>query len=211
VTRSRLVPTDVGEARILTNAAQDPTATLVLGHGASGGASSSDLAALASALPAQGVTVIRMEQPWRVAGRRVAAPPPTLDRAWLAVLAKLRIDGALVIGGRSAGARVACRTASELGAVGVVALAFPLHPPGRPERSRLTELRQPIEAGIATVVLQGGRDTFGRPEEFPPDLAGSVVRPVPDATHALKGPAVAAVLVDKVGAWLRESGLLGRR
>jgi uncharacterized protein len=202
------VPTPVGEARILTSAAKDPTVTLVLGHGASGGASAADLTALASALPSHGVSVVRMEQPWRVAGRRVAAPPATLDRAWLAVLDKVRIDGALVVGGRSAGARVACRTAAELGASGVVALAFPLHPPGRPEKSRLPELRQPIQAGILTVVLQGERDAFGRPEEFPPELRESVVRVIPGADHALKGQHVTAALVQHVSAWLRESGLL---
>jgi uncharacterized protein len=211
VTRTRVIATPVGEARVLTSAARDPAATLVLGHGASGGGNAPDLVALATALPALGMTVVRMEQPWRVAGRRVAAPPATLDRAWVAVLGALRIDGALIVGGRSAGARVACRTAAELGAAGVVALAYPLHPPGRPDRSRLAELAQPIDAGIKTVVLQGERDTFGRPEEFPPELIGRVVRAVPDATHALKGPKVAEFLVDEVGAWVRESGVLSQR
>ncbi len=220
MTRTRLVPTPLGDARLLTNAAKRPVATLVLGHGASGGAEARDLTALAAALPAFGVTVVRMEQPWRVAGRRVAAPPATLDRAWMAVLTDLVVDGALLVGGRSAGARVACRTARDLGARGVLALAFPLHPPGRPDRSRLSELRQPIDAGIATLVVQGERDTFGRPEEFPPDLAESVVRIVPGAGHSMASPRGAGtagehemrtVIVDHVVGWLRESGFVRRR
>jgi uncharacterized protein len=211
VTRTRRVPTDLGDARTLTDAAEDPVASLVLGHGASGGAGSPDLTAVAAALPELGVTVVRMEQPWRVAGRKVAAPPASLDRAWRSVLDELRIDGPLLVGGRSAGARVACRTAAELKAAGVVALAFPLHPPGRPDRSRLAELRQPIDAGIPTIVLQGERDTFGRPEEFPPDLVKTVVRVVPAGDHALKRADAAATIVRYVHEWLRESGLLRRR
>jgi uncharacterized protein len=205
------VPTTLGDARLLTNEAKRPVATLVLGHGASGGAASPDLVALASALPELGITVVRMEQPWRVAGRGAAAPPASLDRAWLSVLPELKVDGALLVGGRSAGARVACRTAVELGARGVVALAFPLHPPGRPDRSRLSELRQPVDAGTATIVVQGERDAFGRPEEFPSDLRTSVVRVVPGATHALSGQHVTAAVLDQVSAWLRESALLRRR
>jgi uncharacterized protein len=214
------VPTALGDAKLLTNEATRPAATLVLGHGASGGAQSRDLVALSSALPELGVTVIRMEQPWRVAGRRAAAPPATLDRAWLSVVQGLSVDGALVVGGRSAGARVACRTAAVLGARGVVALAFPLHPPGRPDRSRLAELRQPVDAGISTIVVQGERDAFGRPEEFPADLAATVLRVVPGADHGMAAPRSARsrtagdlspVVVDLVSAWLRESGLLRRR
>lgn len=216
--RSALIPTPIGDARVLTSAATDAVVTLVLGHGASGGADAPDLAALSAALPALGVTVIRVEQPWRVAGRRVAAPPATLDRGWLAVLEQLPVSGALVIGGRSAGARVACRTAAHLKARGVVALAFPLHPPGRPDRSRLAELREPIAAGIPTLVVQGERDAFGRPEEFPTDL-GSVVHAVPDADHGLSGrrtvragpDLVRERVVAEVSVWLRESSLLDPR
>jgi predicted alpha/beta-hydrolase family hydrolase len=217
MSRSALVPTPIGDARVLTSAATDAAVTLVLGHGASGGADAPDLSALASALPAIGVTVIRVEQPWRVAGRRVAAPAATLDRGWLAVLEQLPVADALVVGGRSAGARVACRTATQLKARGVVALAFPLHPPGRPERSRLLELRQPIDAGIPTLVVQGERDAFGRPEEFPTDLSPAV-RAVPGADHGLSGRRTAGRsgdevrqrVVAEVSAWLRESSLLTR-
>ena len=218
MTRSALIPTPIGDARALTSAATDAAVTLVLGHGASGGAEASDLSALSASLPALGVTVVRVEQPWRVAGRRVAAPPATLDRGWLAVLEQLPVSGALVVGGRSAGARVACRTAAHLNARGVVALAFPLHPPGRPDRSRLAELMEPIDAGIPTLVVQGEQDAFGRPEEFPTDLA-TVIRAVPGADHGLSGRRTARAGADlvrervvvEVVAWLRESGLLARR
>jgi predicted alpha/beta-hydrolase family hydrolase len=165
---------------------------LVLGHGAGGGIGAADLQAVASALPATGVPVVLVEQPWRVAGRRVAAPPARLDEAWLAVLPALVSGRAaplrgrrVVAGGRSAGARVACRTAQAVGAAGVVCLAFPLHPPGRPDRSRAGEL---LAAGVATLVVQGGRDAFGGPGELP---AGPEVVPVPYADHSLAVPAAA--------------------
>lgn len=130
---------------------------------------------------------MRVEQPWRLAGRRVAPAPVRLDEAWLDVLAE-HLDTVgrhspaevlpLVVGGRSAGARVACRTAATLGARGVLALAFPLHPPGRPERSRLPEL---LASGLPTLVVQGTRDTFGGPGEVQQavDLAADVLVPVP--------------------------------
>ena len=142
---------------------------LVLGHGAGGGIEAPDLVAL-TALTADGWLVARVEQPWRVAGRRIATPPAQLDTAWLAVLAALttgrgRLPGPLVVGGRSAGARVACRTAATVGAGAVLALSFPLHPPGRPEKSRADEARLVTDAGLPLVVVQGERDAFGGPEE----------------------------------------------
>jgi len=152
----------------------------VLGHGAGGGIEAADLVALAKALPALGISVVRVEQPWRVAGRKVATAPPTLDRAWVAVLEALALRGPVVVGGRSAGARVACRTAAGTGAAGVVALCFPLHPPGRPGSSRLGELEA---AGVPVVVVQGERDPFGGPPEFP---AGLDVRAVPYADHSFR-------------------------
>ncbi|MGQ0467262.1 MAG: alpha/beta hydrolase family protein [Sporichthyaceae bacterium] len=164
---------------------------LVLGHGAGGGVEARDLVALADALPEIGIGVLRVTQPWRVAGKKVATPPKTLDVAWIAALAAVRdagwATGPLVVGGRSAGARVACRTAVEVGAAGCVALAFPLHPPGRPDRSRAEEL---LGAGVPTLVVQGVRDPFGGPEEFPP---GTRLHPVPDADHGFKVPARSAV------------------
>ena len=155
--------------------ADRPRATLVLGHGAGGGTGTPDLLALGRALPGQGVSVVLVDQPWLVAGRKVAAPPPQLDLAWLAVVPALAVDGPLLVGGRSAGARVACRTARDLGAVGCVALAFPLHPPGRPERSRLPEL---VGAGVPTLVVQGGNDPFGGPAQFPDGPGAGATGPV---------------------------------
>jgi predicted alpha/beta-hydrolase family hydrolase len=155
------VPTTQGPARLLVDHAEGPEALLVLGHGAGGGPDASDLALLARRLPALGVSVVRVEQPWRLAGRRVAVAPPKLDEAWLEIVPVLVESWPtlpLFAGGRSAGARVACRTAGALGVRGVVCLAFPLHPPGRPDRSRAAELLAPE---VPRLVLQGSRDTFG--------------------------------------------------
>jgi uncharacterized protein len=200
------IETPVGKARVDVRSATDPWLTLVLGHGAGGGIDARDLAALARALPGRGVTVMRVEQPWRVAGRRVATAPATLDVAWLAVLSALDVAGPVVVGGRSAGARVACRTAVAVGAVGALALAFPLHPPGRPEKSRLGEL---TGAGVPTLVLQGDRDAFGGPGDFPAD-GPFELRRVPFADHSLRVPAAAPLtqrealdlVVDATERWL---------
>lgn len=155
------VGTPAGEARITWHRAADPRLVLAVSHGAGGGIEARDLAALAAALPPRGITVALVEQPWRVAGKKVAAAPKVLDTGWRALWPALAEPGLPVVaGGRSAGARVACRTAAELGAAGVLALAFPLHPPGRPEKTRLAEL---VEAGSPTLVVQGGRDPSGGP------------------------------------------------
>src|SRR4051794_25572232 len=147
--------------------------TLALGHGAGGGVESADLLEVTAEAATAGWRVIRVEQPWRVAGRRIAPAPPRLDEGWAAVLDRLRADdvlsGPLVLGGRSAGARVACRTAAEHGAAGVLALAFPLHPPGRPEKSRAAEL---TAVPVPLVVVQGETDAFGGPEEVAAVLDG---------------------------------------
>jgi len=127
--------------------------------------------------------VALFEQPWRVAGKKVASPPPTLDVGLEAAAAALRMRGPLVVGGRSAGARSAARCATRLGAVGCLALSFPLHPPGRPERSRLAEL---TGAGVPTLVVQGERDSMGVPDEFP---EGTDLAVVPAADHGLRVPA----------------------
>jgi predicted alpha/beta-hydrolase family hydrolase len=163
--------------------------TLVLGHGAGGGVESADLLEITAEAAAAGWRVVRVEQPWRVAGKRVAVAPPRLDEGWIAVLARLRGDGrltgALVLGGRSAGARVACRTAAAQGAAGVLALAFPLHPPGRPEKSRASEL---TAVTVPICVVQGETDAFGRPEDIAAVLTGRAnasVHAVP-GDHALK-------------------------
>ncbi|QNP67522.1 alpha/beta family hydrolase [Streptomyces genisteinicus] len=160
-----MVATDAGEARVTWFTAEGARLVLALGHGAGGGIGARDLAAIAAALPAHGVTVALVEQPWRVAGKKVAPAPKTLDAGWHGVWPVLTEAGPPVVsGGRSAGARVACRTATALGAAGVLALSFPLHPPGRPEKSRAAEL---LGAGVPTLVVQGGNDPFGRPDEFP--------------------------------------------
>lgn len=182
------VETDHGPGRLHTFAASVPRAIVLLSHGAGKGVDSRDLAALCTALPAQGFTVLAFDQPWLVAGRRVASPPASLD---VGLRAAATFPGAvpdgvpLVVGGRSAGARSACRVASELGARGVLALSFPLHPPGKPEKSRVAELRA---AGAPTLVIQGERDTMGRPDEFPTDLPGLDLAVVPEADHGLKVP-----------------------
>ncbi|NJP66984.1 hydrolase [Streptomyces sp. ventii] len=189
-----------------------PHTVLALGHGAGGGVGARDLVALAAALPPLGCTVALVEQPWRVAGRRVAPAPRTLDTAWRELWPALRAPALPVVaGGRSAGARVACRTAAELGAVAVLALAFPLHPPGRPERSRAAELDAVGGSGLPLLVVQGERDAFGRPEEFP---AGAAVAPVPDADHGFAVPRRAATtqseamrrLTAAVASWVPVAG-----
>jgi len=196
--------------------ASRPRAVLVLGHGAGRGTDTADLLGLARDLPSDGVAVVLVDQPWFVAGRRIAAPPATLDRAWLAVLDGLRARLGLrprlplVVGGRSAGARVACRTAAVGGAGAVLALACPLVPPSARADAdkhaaalakRRPELFAPAEAGIAVVVAQGERDAFGTAAELR-DLVGRrrlvQVVVVPDADHALRtragGPDPAPVL-----------------
>jgi predicted alpha/beta-hydrolase family hydrolase len=153
--------------------------TLLLGHGAGGGIGAADLQAVARRALADGWTVALVEQPWRVAGRKVATPPPQLDIGWTAVVEGLdrsrgKLPRPFVFGGRSAGARVACRLAGPLGAAGVVCLAFPLHPPGRPERSRLAELVGAVESGAPVLVVQGERDPFGSPAEVRAALANEL-------------------------------------
>jgi len=140
---------------------------LVLGHGAAGGVTARDLVAAAGAANAAGVSVALVEQPYRVAGRRSPAPAHQLDAAWVAVVEHLRAGDLrglrLIAGGRSSGARVACRTAPETGAAGVLCLAFPLEPPSRggaPRPSRLPELDA---VTVPTLVVQGRTDRFGIP------------------------------------------------
>ncbi|WP_107486479.1 alpha/beta family hydrolase [Streptomyces sp. MUSC 14] len=160
-----IVETDAGTARITWHKANRPRLVLAASHGAGGGIEARDLQALARVLPAHGVTVALVEQPWRVAGKKVAPAPRTLDAGWRGIWPALAgMELPVISGGRSAGARVACRTAGELGAHAVLALSFPLHPPGRPEKSRAQEL---LGTGVPTLVVQGGNDPFGRPAEFP--------------------------------------------
>ena len=183
----REVPTRQGPARLhRTGRSPRGAATLVLGHGAGGGIDALDLQALARSVAAAGHAVVLVEQPWRVAERRLAPRPAALDEAWLDAVRALRPGGPVVLGGRSAGARVACRTAPALGAAAVVALAFPLHPPTRPERSRAEELRS---CPVPVMVVQGDRDPFGTADEVRRAAgrrgAGVRVVPVPGGDHGL--------------------------
>jgi predicted alpha/beta-hydrolase family hydrolase len=179
--------------------------TLVLGHGAGGGIESADLVELTAEAAAAGWRVVLVEQPWRVAGRRIAAAPPKLDEAWTVVLDLLRanalLTGPLVLGGRSAGARVACRTAAAQDAAGVLALAFPLHPPGKPEKSRAGEL---TGVSVPVCVVQGETDAFGRPEDIAAVLTGRAnasVYAVP-GDHSLKKDV--DVVASAAMSWLTE-------
>ncbi|MFC8518135.1 alpha/beta family hydrolase [Streptomyces sp. NPDC057257] len=163
--RTEIVGTDAGDARVTWHPAKQARLVLAVSHGAGGGIEARDLQALATVLPAHGVTVALVEQPWRVAGKKLAPAPKTLDVGWRGIWPAVSKPGLPVIsGGRSAGARVACRTAVELGAHAVLALSFPLHPPGKPEKSRAEEL---LGSGVPTLVVQGGNDPFGKPAEFP--------------------------------------------
>ena len=158
------IDTAHGPARAQLHCAAEGRAALLLGHGAGGGIGAPDLVAATRGAQAAGVHVALVEQPYRVAGRRMPAPAAQLDSAWLTVAEQLEkeffSDLPLVFGGRSSGARVACRTSSAGQAVAVVCLAFPVHPPGRPERTRQPEL-DAVE--VPTLVVQGENDPFGRP------------------------------------------------
>jgi predicted alpha/beta-hydrolase family hydrolase len=159
------IDTPHGPARAELHCAPEGRAGLLLGHGAGGGVGAPDLVAATRGAAAAGVHVALVEQPYRVAGRRAPAPAGQLDTAWLAVAERLSHEWfhelPLVFGGRSSGARVACRTSAEGQAVAVLCLAFPVHPPGKPEKSRMSEL-----AGVTvpTLVVQGESDPFGMPD-----------------------------------------------
>jgi predicted alpha/beta-hydrolase family hydrolase len=183
----RLVPTPKGDARLVIRRAKRPLATLVLTHGAGGGIDAPDLLRLARTLPQQDLSVVLVEMPWRVAGKKLAPAPAVIDECFVAVLDAMRTRSPLILGGRSAGARSACRIARDAGARGVLALSFPLHPPGKPEKSRLAELQH---ARVPTLVVQGERDPFGTPEEFPENVDLVVV---PGADHSMKVPKSAPV------------------
>jgi predicted alpha/beta-hydrolase family hydrolase len=190
------IATPHGPARAHLRLVDGARAGLVLGHGAGGGVTAPDLVAATRAASSAAVSVVLVEQPYRVAGRRTPAPAAQLDAAWTAVVAGLRGDALaglpVVTGGRSSGARVACRTAAATGAAGVLCLAFPVHPPGRPEKNRLDELD---EVRVPVLVVQGERDPFGMP---PPAKGRTVVRVAGD--HGLK--ADRAALEAAVAAWL---------
>jgi uncharacterized protein len=180
-----------GPARVHVHEVDEPRAALVLGHGAGGGVESPDLKGAAKAALEAGLTVALVEQPYRVAGRRSPAPANQLDAAWTSVIEQLAFGVPLIAGGRSAGARVACRTAAATGARAVLCLAFPLHPPGRPEKSRLDELDA---VKVPTLVVQGERDPFG----LPPSAPNRTVVQIP-GTHSLRS---SSTVEEAVSAWL---------
>lgn len=201
------VATGVGPARVhLRTPPATPPGLLLLGHGAGGGFAAPDLTAAAQAATGLGWAVALVEQPWLVAGRRIATPPPTLDVAWRAAASAVadRLAGeggpaVVVHAGRSAGARVACRSGAGLGARAVLCLAFPLHPPGRPDRSRAGEL---AGAGVPVLVVQGRRDPFGSPEEVAAAVPAATVVPV-DGDHSLgRARGAPAAVRDTVAGWL---------
>ena len=166
------IDTPHGQANAHLHPVDEPRGALVLGHGAAGGVSSRDLVEVTAVAREEGLGVVLVEQPYRVAGRRSPAPARQLDAAWTAVVAELRaseLEGLpLIAGGRSSGARVACRTAHATGAAGVLCLAFPLQPPQRrtatgPAPSRQPELDAVDAIGVPVLVVQGTRDQFGMP------------------------------------------------
>ena len=196
------IDTPFGRGRAHLHDIEDARASLVLGHGAGGGVEAPDLVAAREAARSEGISVALVEQPYRVAGRRSPPRAPQLDAAWTALIERLRADELgelpLIVGGRSLGARVACRTADATGSVAVLCLAFPLEPPARagsPPQSRLAELDA---VTLPTLVVQGERDPFGIP---PPGPYREVVKVPGD--HGLKADleAVAAA----VRTWLAAS------
>ena len=190
------IDTPHGPARAHLHAAGSPRGGLVLGHGAGGGVAARDLLAATKAALEAEVSVALVEQPYRVADRRSQAPARQLDAAWAAVVEHLRANELsglpLITGGRSAGARVACRTAAGTGAAGVLCLAFPVHPPGKPEKSRLDELDA---VTVPVLVIQGESDPFG----MPPPAPGREIVAQP-GTHALTGDL--GGLAEAVRGWL---------
>jgi len=192
------ISTEAGAAQVEVDRPTSATFLVLMTHGAGGGVDTKDLLAVRDAAVGIGGVVARILQPYRVRGASAPGAPGRQDTAWLEIVAALRADYPglpLVQGGRSNGARVACRTAVAAGAQAVIALAFPLHPPGRPEQTRVAELRG---TGVDVLVINGERDPFGIPA--PNDAARVVV--LPGETHALtKNPAAVGAAV---GSWLAE-------
>src|SRR4051812_41769062 len=202
-----VVPTPFGDAGVVLERPAHSRGLLVLGHGAGGGVAAPDLVAATHAAIDLQWSVARVLQPYRLAGRRAPAPAPQLDAAWLTVLGWVRkrrglADVPLLVGGRSSGARVACRAAVTAEAGAVVALAFPLHPPGRPERSRAEEL---VHAGVPVYVVQGDRDPFGSAADIAAwHIKDVTVQSVAGADHALRTSKAAQVVVTVVGGLLEQ-------
>jgi uncharacterized protein len=195
------IETPRGLGRVHLHEVKSPRGALVLMHGAGGGVEAPDLVAAREAAVSERFTVALVEQPYRVAGRRSPPPAGHLDEAWTAIVEKLRegqrIGTPLIVGGRSMGGRVACRTAEALGAAAVLCLAFPLEPPGRKQpQNRLPELDA---VQVPTLVVQGESDPFG----MPPPGPNRTVAKVP-GNHALKADPDA--VFEAVRAWLAKLG-----
>lgn len=188
------IPTTAGPGEVHAYPARDPVGTVVFTHGSAGSVDAPDLRALLATGQALGWSVLAVTQPFRLAGRRAPGPAHRQDAAWVELVTALDPVVPLVLAGRSNGARVACRTATRLGAVGVVALAFPVHPPGHPERDRSSELAAPL---CPVLVVQGDRDPFGRPAR----RRGRRVAVVAGADHALRD--ADGVIPHEVGRFLR--------
>jgi uncharacterized protein len=159
------VETPHGPARVHVQDVPGAGSLVMLGHGAGGGVGAPDLMIATRVAIEEGVSVALVEQPYAVAGRRSPAPAKQLDAAWIAVVEQVLDGRTLIAGGRSSGARVACRTADATGAAGVLCFAFPVHPPGKPEKTRLDELDA---VRVPVLVVQGESDPFGMPEPKPP-------------------------------------------
>jgi uncharacterized protein len=197
-----LVPTPAGAAGITWYSAQGPVrAVAVLGHGTATGVEAPDLQALAAALPGHGVTVALVTQPYRMSRTRAGSDEASLDAVWEAVWPIISGLGLPIFsGGRSAGSQVACRTAEQLDAHAVLALAYPLLGPGSP-----AEL---LATGKPTLVLQGARDPFGRPGQFPPLPPPIELVEIPAANHTFETPgsiprsATMSLITDAASKWI---------
>ena len=208
------IETTVGVARAHVHSVHIgiPRGTLVLGHGAGGGVGAWDLQLLAAELPKHGIETILLEQPWAVAGNKVAAAQSKVDAAFRESVTWLRRSGEalrrLVVGGRSSGARIACRTAADVEADAVLCLAFPLHPPGKARASRGEELAQ-AASRLPVTVVQGERDPFGGPVEVADSVgdldAVALVVAVPWADHSFRVSGKAPLTPDEVGLILSET------
>lgn len=193
------VATALGPAHAHIDRPPRARGTVVLTHGASGRLTGGDLLAVRDGLVEAGWAVAFVQQAWGVAGRRMPPRPVPQDEAWLPVVQALRtgrgqLPGALVLSGKSNGARVACRTAADLTADGVLCLSFPLHPPGKPENSRAPELLMPVTAGVPLHVVQGERDPFGTPGEVRAELGDAAYVSAVKGEHTIRatGPLVDA-------------------
>jgi hypothetical protein len=195
------LPTPRGDARVIRGLPDGQTnGVALLFHGAGGGVDAPVLVAVAEAFAAAGWAAYRLEQPYVAAGRRAPAPAPHLDEVALLVAEHVRADGRpLVLAGKSNGARVACRTARAAGAAAVVCLGFPLHPPGRPERSRADELN--AAPPVPVLVLQGTRDAFGTPPEVQAVAKRGVKVSAVESDHAMRTKAVVAAAAEQAVAW----------